>query len=335
LKKECRPSQKKIINIKMSSDPKQPPAEKENLHPRNSHRSGYDFKQLRKSSPGLKPFVSLNQYNDESIDFSNPDAVKALNKALLKQFYGVDHWDIPEGYLCPPIPGRADYIHYVADLLSEINNGTIPRGNKINILDIGMGANCVYPLIGTSVYGWQFVGTDIDPVAIRAAKDIVALNKDFQGKIILRLQSNKANIFKGIIKQGEGFDITICNPPFHASLQEAQASAAAKWKKLGISKPATALNFGGQKTELWCYGGEAGFIRRMVEQSALVAHQCLWFSTLVSKKDTLPVIYKALKKVNALDIKTISMTHGQKVSRIVAWTFLSLAEQTDWRNKFW
>lgn len=318
----------------MPSDTNQKPAEKENLHPRNSHRAGYDFKALCKRSPELKKFVSVNQYHDESIDFSNPDAVKALNKALLKHYYGVEHWDIPEGYLCPPIPGRADYIHYAADLLSEINGGTVPR-NKIRVLDIGTGANCVYPLIGSSVYDWQFVGTDIDPAAIRSAKDIVASNPNFQGKVILRLQSNKANIFKGIIKQGEGFDITICNPPFHASLQEAQASAAAKWKKLGIAKQNAALNFGGQKTELWCYGGEAGFIRRMVEQSKLVAHQCLWFSTLVSKKDTLPVIYKALKKENALDIRTISMTHGQKVSRIVAWTFLTPAEQAAWRNDFW
>jgi 23S rRNA (adenine1618-N6)-methyltransferase len=319
----------------MALDPEQKPAEKENLHPRNSHRAGYDFKKLSKSNPALKAFVSLNQYGDESIDFSNPNAVKALNKALLKQFYGVDHWDIPEGYLCPPIPGRADYIHYMADLLGELNNGTIPRGSKIQVLDIGMGANCVYPLIGSSVYEWEFVGTDIDPVAIRSAKDIVSSNKRFQDKIILRLQANRANVFKGIIKQGEGFDLTICNPPFHASLQEAQASTATKWKKLGINKQPAALNFGGQKTELWCYGGEAGFIRRMVEQSLLVAQQCLWFSTLVSKKDTLPVIYKALKAVNAQDVKTISMTHGQKVSRIVAWTFLKPEEQIAWRNKFW
>jgi 23S rRNA (adenine1618-N6)-methyltransferase len=127
----------------MPPDPKQKPAEKENLHPGNSHRAGYDFKQLCKSSPGLKAFVAKNQYDDESIDFSNPEAVKALNKALLKSFYGVDEWDIPEGYLCPPIPGRADYIHYAADLLGETNGGAIPRGSKINVLDIGVGANCL------------------------------------------------------------------------------------------------------------------------------------------------------------------------------------------------
>ncbi|WP_295672184.1 23S rRNA (adenine(1618)-N(6))-methyltransferase RlmF [uncultured Mucilaginibacter sp.] len=311
------------------------PAEKENLHPRNSHRLGYDFKQLMKGTPELRRFVKLNQFDAESINFSDPDAVKVLNKALLKQFYGVNKWDIPAGYLCPPIPGRADYLHYAADLLADINNGEIPRGKKINVLDIGVGANCVYPLIGASVYGWRFVGTDIDPAAIRAAKEILAANEGLKDKIIFRLQTNKANIFKGIIKDGEGFDITICNPPFHASLQEAQLSAATKWKKLGIAKQNAALNFGGQKTELWCYGGEAGFIRRMVEQSALVAQQCLWFSTLVSKKDTLPVIYKALKAVNALDVKTISMMHGQKTSRIVAWTFLTPAEQADWRKTYW
>jgi len=316
--------------------PTPPPAnEKENLHPRNAHRLGYNFKQLIKATPALRQFVKLNPYDVESVDFSNPHAVKTLNKALLKQFYGVEHWDIPEGYLCPPIPGRADYIHYAADLLSELNDGVIPKGNKINILDIGMGANCVYPLIGASTYGWRFVGTDIDPVAIRSAKNIVEQNPAFGDKIVFRLQTNKANIFKGVIKQGEGFDITICNPPFHNSLQEAQLATATKWKKLGINKQPTTLNFGGQKTDLWCYGGEAGFIRRMVEQSAMVAQQCLWFSTLVSKKDTLPVIYKALKAVNALDVRTISMTHGQKVSRIVAWTFLTPAEQTAWKNDFW
>lgn len=319
----------------MPSDQTPVPAEKENLHPRNSHRQGYDFKQLMKGTPELRRFVKLNQFDTESINFSDPDAVKVLNKALLKQFYGINSWDIPAGYLCPPIPGRADYLHYAADLLAEINNGEIPRGKKINVLDIGVGANCVYPLIGASVYAWRFVGTDIDPAAIRAAKEILASNEGLKDKIIFRLQTNKANIFKGIIKEGEGFDITICNPPFHASLQEAQLSAATKWKKLGIAKQNAALNFGGQKTELWCYGGEAGFIRRMVEQSALVAQQCLWFSTLVSKKDTLPVIYKALKAVNAVDVKTITMMHGKKTSRIVAWTFLNPAEQADWRKTYW
>jgi 23S rRNA (adenine1618-N6)-methyltransferase len=320
----------------MPSDPKPIPAEKENLHPRNAHRQGYDFEQLIKTSPELRPFVKRNQFDADSINFSDPDAVKVLNKSLLKQFYGINDWDIPEGYLCPPIPGRADYIHYIADLLGETDNGNIPKGKKIKILDIGMGANCIYPVIGSSVYGWQFIGTDIDPIAIRSAMDIVAANKQLKDKILFRQQTNKHNIFKGIIIQDEGFDATICNPPFHASAQEAQLATVNKWNKLKTGgKPQTTQNFGGQKKELWYPGGEAAFIKLTIEQSALVAKQCLWFTTLVSKKDTLPGVYKNLKKVAASEVRTISMSQGQKVSRIVAWTFLNEAERKEWVDTWW
>lgn len=149
--------------------------EKADLHPRNRHRSRYDFKQLISSCPELETFVFINKYNNETIDFSDPVAVKIINKALLKQFYGISNWDIPEGYLCPPIPGRADYIHYIADLLGSSNNGIIPKGKLIACLDIGVGANCVYPIIGNYEYGWSFVGSDIDTLAISSAKKL--LNK--------------------------------------------------------------------------------------------------------------------------------------------------------------
>ena len=320
----------------MAQPAKQPTAEKENLHPRNAHRQGYDFKQLIKATPALRPFVKLNEYEVESINFSDPEAVKMLNRSLLKQFYGIDEWDIPEGYLCPPIPGRADYIHYIADLLSETNNGEVPTGKKMKILDIGTGANCIYPIIGSSVYDWQFVGTDIDPIAIRAARDIVGANKKLKDHILLRPQANKHNIFKGIILQDEGFDATICNPPFHASALEAQKATINKWSKLKADgQPQTTLNFGGQKKELWYPGGEAAFIKLMIEQSVLVGKQCLWFTTLVSKKDTLPGVYRALKKAAAVDVRTISMSQGQKVSRIVAWTFLNETERAEWANTWW
>jgi 23S rRNA (adenine1618-N6)-methyltransferase len=216
----------------MSSSPKQPTIEKENLHPRNAHRQEYNFEQLIKTTPELRPFVKPNEHGIVSINFSNPEAVKMLNKSLLKQFYGVNDWDIPEGYLCPPIPGRADYLHYIADLLGEMDNGNIPTGKKIKILDIGTGANCIYPAIGSTVYNWHFVGTDIDPIAIRSAKDILAANKHLKDHVLLRQQTNKHNIFKGIVLNGEGFDATICNPPFHASALEAQLATVNKWNKL-------------------------------------------------------------------------------------------------------
>ena len=92
-------------------------AQKGELHIRNKHNGQYDFPLLIENYPPLKRFVSLNPLGVQTINFFNPQAVKALNKALLISYYGIRYWDIPKQYLCPPIPGRADYIHYIADLI--------------------------------------------------------------------------------------------------------------------------------------------------------------------------------------------------------------------------
>jgi len=310
-------------------------SEKTSLHLRNLHRFQYDFKKLIRSTPELAQFVAINKYQNESIDFANPDAVKLLNRAILRHFYKIEYWDIPKGYLCPPIPGRADYIHYLADLLAA--KAKIPLGKKITGLDIGMGANCVYPILGHQSYDWNFVGSDVDAKALESAKKIVQLNPSLTPFIECRLQPSSSNILKGIIQPVEKFDFTMCNPPFHSSPTEALAGTLRKWKNLGLGKAhqSKALNFGGQNAELWCQGGEQGFLTKMIDESVLVARQCLWFTSLVSKKTTLPSLYQALKKIQALDIKTIEMSQGQKVSRILAWTFLDEKEQKLWKEQRW
>ncbi|MGZ8270471.1 MAG: 23S rRNA (adenine(1618)-N(6))-methyltransferase RlmF [Methylophilus sp.] len=302
------------------------------LHPRNQHRARYDFDQLVQTNSALSQYVKLNEYGDASIDFSNPQAVKVLNQALLKQFYAVSDWDIPEQYLCPPIPGRADYLHYLADLLAEGNAGVIPKGESVRVLDIGVGANMAYPLIGTREYGWQFVGADIDANALKNAQQIIDANA-LSNTIELRLQTTPSSIFKGVIRQGERFALTMCNPPFHGSLAEAQAGSQRKWRGLGkegsknnvkrdMNDQLAVLNFGGQSNELYCVGGEETFVTAMIKESTQFATQCVWFTTLVSKATNLPHFYRTLKKANARQVKTIEMAQGQKQSRVVAWTWL-------------
>jgi len=66
------------------------------LHPWDQHRNGYDFTVLVQAQPTLSQYVRPNAYGDDSIDFANPQAVKALNQALLKHYYGVAMWDIPK-----------------------------------------------------------------------------------------------------------------------------------------------------------------------------------------------------------------------------------------------
>jgi 23S rRNA (adenine1618-N6)-methyltransferase len=315
---------------------KEHPQEKKELHPRNRHRERYDFKLLIQACPDLQPHVKLNLYNDESINFFDPAAVKMLNKALLKQYYGIEHWDIPEGYLCPPIPGRVDYIHYTADLLASCNHGKIPTGDKINVLDIGVGANCIYPIIGNKEYGWHFIGSDVDAFSIASAKKVIEMNPALQNGIEIRHQANTNHIFKGVIQKDERFTITICNPPFHASAKDAQMGSIKKLNNLQRkrnSKPV--LNFGGNNNELWCNGGEVKFIANMIEESKQFATNVLWFTTLVSKSSHLENIHKSLNHAKAVDVQTNGMGQGSKISRMVAWTFLNKQEQERWANDSW
>jgi 23S rRNA (adenine1618-N6)-methyltransferase len=121
------------------------------MHPLNRFRSGYDFERLVIASTALGPFVKPNGHGQVNIDFADPRAVKALNQALLKEAYGLEHWDLPPGYLCPPIPGRCDYLHHLADLIGR------KQGAEVRVLDVGTGANCIYPLIGACEFGWSFV----------------------------------------------------------------------------------------------------------------------------------------------------------------------------------
>ena len=286
------------------------------MHPENKHSKSYNFEELINFNSKLAKFVFTNEHNNRTIDFSNSEAVFHLNKAILKADYDITDWRIPKGYLCPPIPGRADYIHHINDILSENPSKEIIKG-----LDIGVGANCIYPILGSQIYDWNMVGCDISIDAVNAAKHNVSLTDSLKNNIDIRHQDNNANIFEGIIRSDEYFDFTMCNPPFHAS--EAEATKATMRKLKNLKKEGkTGLNFGGQANELWCNGGEALFIKRMIKQSASFKSQVGWFTTLVSKKDNLQKIYKQLDKLKATH-NTITMSQGNKQSRLVAWTFNS------------
>jgi len=318
----------------MSADKNTP--EKTRLHLRNKNRESYDLDALKVAVPQLAEHITPNKYGAESVDFANPVAVKLLNKALLHHYYGIENWDFPEENLCPPIPGRADYLHHMADLLTQSNFGTVPPGDQITGLDIGVGANCIYPIIGVSEYGWNFIGSDIEPKSIESALKIVAANPSLQDKIDLRLQENSEWFFAGILSGEDKVDFTICNPPFHSSTEDAQKSSRRKVKNLsGKNTKRPPLNFAGISTELVYEGGEHTFIHNMIRESKEFAENCYWFSTLVSKKSNLKGVYRSLDEMEVSQVKTIPIGTGNKSSRIVAWSYLSKEAQKEWREARW
>ncbi len=285
------------------------------LHPNNPHKGKYDFEVLSKNIPQLKEYIRKNPRGEDTIDFSDNEAVILLNKALLKTFYNIDNWDIPKSFLVPPIPGRADYIHYIAELLEKKDN--------VKVLDIGTGANCIYPIIGSQSYGWNFLASDIDSKSIENAQKIIDANKNLKDKIILKLQKNRDNIFEGIIDKTDRFDLTMCNPPFHSSLEAAIKANERKVSNLnkGNKEIKKGFNFGGQKAELWCNGGELLFLKKMAKESLKFSSQVNWFTSLVSDKDNIKPLGKLLEKLGAKEVKVLEMSQGQKISRVLAWKF--------------
>jgi 23S rRNA (adenine1618-N6)-methyltransferase len=304
------------------------------LHPRNCHRKGYDFALLTTHWPPLKGFVQTNPKGQATINFHDPAAVKALNQALLLAHYQLDYWDIPATYLCPAVPGRADYLHHLADLLASTNGRRIPRGVGIRCLDIGTGANCVYPILGSAEYGWSFVGTELDQQAIEAAQKIIDRNPRLVNRVSLRQQTDQEAILEGIVAAGEYFDALLCNPPFYRSAREAHAETQRKKRGLG-AKGKTRRNFGGQANELWCHGGEEAFIGKLIQESAHYPRQVYWYTSLVAKQAHLPALQAQLHSLEVAEVRVLSVAHGQKNSRILAWTFLTAKQQQAWRQLRW
>ena len=310
--------------------------EKTRLHARNKNRERYDLEALLLVTPELADHVKPNKHGEDSVDFASPVAVKLLNKALLSHYYGIKNWDFPAENLCPPIPGRADYLHHMADLLAESNYGAIPRGEKITCLDVGVGASCIYPVIGVAEYDWKFIGTDIDPKSIESAQSIVDANPELKGKIEIKLQEDKNSIFSGILTDIDEIDVSICNPPFHSSNADAQKGSRRKVRNLTGKRDAKpVLNFAGIESELVCEGGEFTFITNLIKDSKKFSKNCFWFTTLVSKISNLNGIYSALERADAVQVKTIQIGTGNKSSRIVCWTFLEKDEQKAWKDTRW
>ncbi|WP_417515297.1 23S rRNA (adenine(1618)-N(6))-methyltransferase RlmF [Marinobacter sp.] len=313
------------------SERKQARPDGKGLHPRNLHNQGYDFPSLANSYPPLAAYVNTNAHGNLSIDFTDPLAVKTLNAALLKHFYNIIDWDIPEGALCPPIPGRVDYIHYIAELLGIDEPASHPAYTrpKIALLDIGTGANGIYPLLACQIYGWDCVGSDINSRSLENVAAIIANNPKLKGRFILRRQPEKNHIFEGIIQAEEFFDVSVCNPPFHASQDEALKGSLRKLNNLARNRgekttvsTSPTLNFGGLEAELWCKGGEKMFLKKLIKESHLFSSQCRWFTSLISKIDNVKPAKKLIRKLGATDIREIEMKQGNKVTRILAWTFI-------------
>ena len=290
------------------------------MHLENPYSDRYDLKRLAIHHPQLQEHIVLNPSDEETIDFSNSAAVYELNKAMLLADFKVEKYELPMGYLIPPVPGRLEYLLLIREFLSEQFN--IDKNTKLRGLDIGTGANGIYCILGLQHFNWTMVGAECDANSVEIAKANMQHTKSLKNKIEIRHQENKSFLFKNIIKTDEQFDFSVFNPPFHTSKEDAFRGSQRKINNLGreFDKKEVTLNFEGQANELWCNGGEALFIKRLIKESIAFKNQVKVFSTLVSKTDSLASIDKQLKKAKA-NSYVLPMDLGNKKSRIVLWWF--------------
>ncbi|MEO8774289.1 MAG: 23S rRNA (adenine(1618)-N(6))-methyltransferase RlmF [Gelidibacter sp.] len=296
------------------------------MHKNSFHNNKYDFDLLVQNHETLKSHVFVNDFETQTIDFSNPVAVKALNTALLFAHYNIKYWEFPDENLCPPIPSRADYMHHLGDLLRRSHVET-----DIKILDVGVGASCIYPLLGNALFNWKFVGSDIDEKSLHIAKKII--DQNFLANVIeLRRQNDSQNILKGILKPSDRFAASVCNPPFFKSQADAFDATKTKLKGLGKDSENVVRNFSGTPKELCYTGGEKAFLHNYLYESSHYKQQCFWFTSLVSNVSLVRSMKASLEKLGATEFQVLDMIQGNKVSRVVAWSFLTEAEQKDWNK---
>lgn len=279
------------------------------MHPKNPFSKDYNFDTLITKHPPLKEFVFVNEHGNKTIKFANNEAVKALNTALLKAQYGITHWHIPENNLCPPIPGRLDYLLHIADLIQKKN---------IHLLDIGTGANLIYPILAERHFNWKCTASEVNLDSLHNAQEIINKNDVLTAE--LRHQQFKSNILEHIIQPTDFFDVVVCNPPFFKNLTDAEQNNRRKFENLQLNEE-NPQNFGGLSNELWYKGGEAAFVQKMAEESIQFKDQVHWFTAIVSQKENLKNIKRAINKTKPLEVKIVEMVQGNKQSRFIAWTF--------------
>lgn len=307
----------------------------ERMHPRNVFAAANpDFAALAATHPRLLPYLVETKDGRRTIDFASWDATVELNRALLDTFYGVKHWDVPRGHLCPPAANRANYVHWIEDLLElsrPASASASAAGPAVVGLDVGVGASCVYPLIGASLNGWRFVGIDVTDVAVASARANAAGNPAIRHLIEIRDartfslrrrdSARDGSVILPAIEEDERFAFCMCNPPFF------DLDRIASERR----RPNRASDFGGSDAETACPGGERAFTARIFEDSLLLRDRVHWYTTMCGKKETVKHLRRALasREARVAAVRTTVFRQGKTARWGVAWSFAESAASTN------
>ncbi|XP_063812096.1 RNA N6-adenosine-methyltransferase METTL16 [Pseudophryne corroboree] len=283
------------------------------MHPRNRYKDKPpDFAYLASKYPEFKQHVNMNLSGRVSLNFKDPEAVRALTCTLLKEDFGLSI-DIPLERLIPTVPLRLNYIHWVEDLISyhDTDKATVQRG-----IDIGTGASCIYPLLGATLNGWYFLATEVDDICFNYAKKNVEQNN--LADLIKVVKVPQKTLLMDALKEESGiiYDFCMCNPPFFANEMEAQGVNSRNPRR----PPPSSVNTGGI-TEIMAEGGELEFVKRIIHDSLQLKKRLRWYSCMLGKKCTLAPLKEELRVQGVPKVAHTEFYQGRTMRWALAWSF--------------
>ncbi|XP_062071729.1 RNA N6-adenosine-methyltransferase METTL16 isoform X1 [Lepus europaeus] len=283
------------------------------MHARNRYKDKPpDFAYLASKYPDFKQHVQINLNGRVSLNFKDPEAVRALTCTLLREDFGLSI-DIPVERLIPTVPLRLNYIHWVEDLIGhqDSDKSTLRRG-----IDIGTGASCIYPLLGATLNGWYFLATEVDDMCFNYAKKNVEKN-NLSDLIKVVKVPQKTLLMDALKEESEIiYDFCMCNPPFFANQLEAKGVNSRNPRR----PPPSSVNTGGV-TEIMAEGGELEFVKRIIHDSLQLKKRLRWYSCMLGKKCSLAPLKEELRIQGVPKVTYTEFCQGRTMRWALAWSF--------------
>ncbi|XP_067866637.1 RNA N6-adenosine-methyltransferase mettl16 [Heterodontus francisci] len=282
------------------------------MHPRNRYKDQPpDFTYLASKYTEFQQHIHTSLTGKVSLNFKDPEAVRALTCTLLKEDFGLTI-DIPLERLIPTVPLRLNYIHWVEDLI-----GSGPDKTKlIRGIDIGTGASCIYPLLGATMNGWFFLATEVDDMCFNYAKKNVEQNH--LSDLIKVVKVPQKTLLMDALKEESEivYDFCMCNPPFFANQLEAKGVNSRNPSR----PPPSSVNTGGI-TEIMAEGGELEFVKRIIHDSLQLKKRLRWYSCMLGKKCSLAPLKEELRQQEVPKVTHTEFCQGRTMRWALAWSF--------------
>jgi len=280
------------------------------MHPRNPYRHKKpNFKALALKYAFFRSVASTTVSGKVVLDFHQPEALKALLKALTKEDFGLD-LEIPADRLIPTLPLRLNYLYWVDDLLKFVRPNK--SGLDITGLDIGGGASCIYGLLGCSLFNWRFFSLDVDESNLVTAQQNVDRN-GLGGRVSL-VRTGVEERLEDVISRSVGeVDFVMCNPPFFADDDEKESTTRsdARPQPWSVSSAST--------VEAVTAGGEIGFVKKIIESSLILRDKVGIYTTMLGKKSSISPLKILLTSFGLHNVATYEFCQGRTMRWGLCW----------------